>query len=112
MLEGKFDALCPDICKEKTTSYLKQSNPVIEWINNNYITVTDYDKNIQDVLAKEHFEQMKKGYDTNNTSFSIGKSELFIIYSKDRLISVKLKRTDVLRKFPKYILKNASKRKG
>lgn len=94
LLEGKFDSLCPDICEEKTENYLKQSNPVIEWINKTYITVSDYNEKIQDVLAKEHFEQMKKGYDTNNKSCYVGKSEMFNLYSKDFSVKVKAKRND------------------
>ena len=111
LLEGKFDSLCPDICKEKTKNYLKQSNPVIEWINNTYITVNDYDEKIQDVLAKEYFTELKTNYYSINKSCYIGKTEMFNLYLKERSIQLKMKRNEFLKEVSKIFKEKRLKNK-
>ena len=101
LLDGKYDALCPDICKERTKNYLKQSNPIVDWLDNTYITVTEYDQDVEEKLSKEYLKKIKQGYIVTNNSCYVAKSQMFDLYSKDYTVKFKMKRNEFFKEVSK-----------
>lgn len=112
LLDGKYDALCPDICKERTRNYLKQSNPIVDWLDNTYIKVTEYDSYIEEKLAKEYLGKIKQGNVVANNSCYVAKSQMFNLYSKDFSVKFKIKRNEFFKEDSKIYSEERIRDKG